>query len=240
MGLDARLRTSKLALITDLRTQRKDLREFIVEALRGGVDMVQLRDSDASTEQLVEAVALVRSAANQTGALVAVSRNLVAAKNSGVDVLHLGAADTTDEAGRDALHEHALLGRSVHTVEEITNSGADHLFVGPVFGPDTALAPLPGLDLVRRAIEIAPPSSIDAKPWFAVGGIDATNLDQVLATGARRVAVAGAIGSADDPQAVATALKDRLVEAWNADAAMGAYALAAVGTSPHLTFRDEL
>ena len=84
----------------------------------------------------------------------------------------------------------------------------NYLTVGPVYGG------LPmgdaGLALVRHAAKVAPPSSVEAKPWFAVGGITAGNLDEVLDAGARRIAVSRAVTDADDPEAAAMALKDRL------------------------------
>ncbi|PRH78869.1 thiamine phosphate synthase, partial [Streptomyces solincola] len=65
----------------------------------------------------------------------------------------------------------------------------------------------PGLDLVRYAAGLARP-----RPWFAIGGIDAGNLDQVLDAGARRVVVVRALTEADDPAAAAADLAKRIRE----------------------------
>jgi thiamine-phosphate pyrophosphorylase len=85
-----------------------------------------------------------------------------------------------------------------------------------------------GLDLVRYAARVAPPSDLAAKPWFAIGGITTDNLDRVVAAGARRVCVVRPITQASDPQAAAQALTDRLRQAWHDDQAMQRYALAAL------------
>ena len=82
---------------------------------------------------------------------------------------------------------------------------------------------------MRYAAEVAPPHDLDAKPWFAIGGIDLGNLDDVLAAGARRVCVVRAITLADDPEAAARELSAPAAAAWRADPAMEQYALAAAG-----------
>jgi thiamine-phosphate pyrophosphorylase len=69
---------------------------------------------------------------------------------------------------------------------------------------------------------------VSAKPWFAIGGINAENLDEVLAAGARRVCVVRPITQASDPEAAARALSDRLREAWQRDPAMERYTFAAL------------
>jgi thiamine-phosphate pyrophosphorylase len=77
--------------------------------------------------------------------------------------------------------------------------------VGPIWEtPTKAGRPAAGLDYVRYAAAHA------TKPWFAIGGIDAENIGEVVAAGARRAVVVRAIRDADDPRAVASALKSRL------------------------------
>lgn len=229
MGLDSRLRVARLHLITTTRQQQGDFRDFVVAALSGGVDMLQVRDPQASDEQLLEALDIVRSAALQLRATCVVGRNAAVARRFEADVLHLGASDEMDGA-RTAVHSYGLLGRSVHDEQQLAAPGADYLFVGPVFDADPAdELEMPGLDLVRRAAELHPVGDPNATPWFAVGGIDAGNLDRVLEAGALRVAVSDAINEADDPQAAAAALSERLQQAWDANPAMESYTLGAFG-----------
>jgi len=138
------------------------------------------------------------------------------------DLLHLSERGEKASTARGHLHQWGLIGRSCHSVTQIDAAIADpdvnYLTVGPVYGG------LPigdaGLGLVRHAAKVAPSSSPDSKPWFAVGGITAANLDEVLGAGARRIAVSRAITEADDPEAAAMVLKDRLRHVWNEDPAM--------------------
>ncbi|MFZ0531253.1 MAG: thiamine phosphate synthase, partial [Propionicimonas sp.] len=94
----------------------------------------------------------------------------------------------------------------------------NYLTVGPVFGG--LPGGVAGLDLVRHAARVAPPAEPASKPWFAVGGVTAANLEEVLAAGARRIAVTRAITEADDAEAAALELKDRLRTAWSEDPKM--------------------
>lgn len=229
MGLSSRLKVAKLHLITDVRAKQGDFRDFVVEALRGGVDLIQIRDADAGTDALVKALEIAQSAALQLNATVVVGHDLAVAKTFGADVLHLGAAGESILAARTALPEHSLVGRSVHSANQLATAQADYLFVGPVFGGSRDGVDFPGLDLVRQAAQREPLGDREATPWFAVGGIKQGNLEQVIEAGALRVAVSSAITGADDPQAAAAALKQVLQQAWDARPELAGYALGAFG-----------
>ncbi len=82
---------------------------------------------------------------------------------------------------------------------------ADYIGVGPVHATPTKKGrPAVGLELVRYAAAHA------RQPWFAIGGIDETNIGEVVAAGATRIAVVRAIGDAPDPERAARALRDAL------------------------------
>ncbi|MCB0911090.1 MAG: thiamine phosphate synthase [Propionibacteriaceae bacterium] len=221
LGLATRLELARLLLITGARTEKDDLPDFADACFAGGVDLMQLRDPSADHDQLLAALRVMRSAALHYQGLVAVYESGPLAKEFGADVLHLPERGIAAAEARGFLHEWALVGRSCHTREQVdaalADPAVDYLNVGPVFAGPTADA---GLDLVRHTAAVAPPGEPSSKPWFAVGGITASTLDQVLAAGARRITVSRAITSADDPEAAAISLKDRLRHAWNEDPAM--------------------
>ena len=96
-------------------------------------------------------------------------------------------------------------GQSTHAPEEIDAAEADYIGVGPVHETPTKKGrPAVGLELVRYAAAHA------RQPWFAIGGIDETNVADVVAAGATRIAVVRAIGDAGDPERAARALRDAL------------------------------
>ncbi len=221
LGLATRLGLARLLLITGARTEQDDLPTFADACFAGGVDLMQLRDPSADHDQLLNALTVMRSAALHYQGLVSVYESEPLAKEFGADVLHLPERGIPAAEARGYLHEWALVGRSCHSREQIyaalADPDVDYLNVGPVFAGLTADG---GLDLVRHTAEVAPPGDPASKPWFAVGGITAGTLDQVLTAGARRIAVSRAITAADDPEAAAISLKDRVRHAWNDDPAM--------------------
>jgi thiamine-phosphate pyrophosphorylase len=219
-----RLATASLYLCTDARRECGDLAEFADAALAGGVDIIQLRDKGSAGEQQfgplearqeLEALAILADAARRHDALLAVNDRADIALAAGADVLHLGQDDLPLTVARDILGG-TLIGRSTHDAAQVKAAaaeaapkGPDYFCVGPCWPTPTKPGrPAPGLDLVRAAAE-----SATNKPWFAIGGIDAQRLPEVLAAGARRVVVVRAITGADDPRAAAQQLKSVLIAA---------------------------
>jgi thiamine-phosphate pyrophosphorylase len=189
----------RLYLITPARP---DLAGFLEAAVRGGVDMVQLREKDLPDAELLLVLRKARELTRRLGVPLVVNDRPDLAMLADADGVHLGQHDLpVDEARRFGLP----VGRSTHSREEIDAARADYLGVGPVWAtPTKSGRPGVGLELVRYASEHA------RGPWFAIGGIDRTNVEDVVAAGAERVAVLRAIGDADDPEAAARDLRQAL------------------------------
>jgi len=213
-----RLASARLYLCTDARRDRGDLAEFVDAALAGGVDVVQLRDKgpDGPLEARQELAALevLAEACARHGALLAVNDRADVALAAGADVLHLGQDDLPVSWARRVVGDEVVIGRSTHDPEQAdaaaVEPGVDYFCTGPCWPTPTKPGrPAPGLGLVRHAAERAR-SLGHGRPWFAIGGIDLTRLDEVLAAGAERVVVVRAITEADDPRAAAEAFARRL------------------------------
>ena len=215
-----RLAKASLYLCTDARRERGDLAEFADAVLAGGVDIIQLRDKGSPGEQRfgpleareeIEALATLADAARRHGALLAANDRADIARAAGADVLHLGQDDLPLLLARDILGPGPLIGRSTHDQAQVAAAVAeevDYFCVGPCWPTPTKPGrPAPGLDLVRAAARLR-----THKPWFAIGGIDAERLPEVLAAGARRIVVVRAITAADDPRAAAQQLKAVLTD----------------------------
>ena len=229
---------ARLYLCTDARQDTGDLAEFLEEVFAGGVDIVQIRQKEMDPDAELAALEVARTVARRHQRLVCVNDSAVLAGRFSADMLHLGQTDGTAADARRHLHEWAQIGRSTHAPAQTVAAVADPLVayfcVGPVYATSTKRDYDPvGLDLVRYAARVAPPADLSAKPWFAIGGINVDNLDQVLGAGARRIVVVRPITQAADPRAAAAALKQRLAAAWREDPGMRSYSLAAAGGLGH-------
>jgi thiamine-phosphate pyrophosphorylase len=118
----------------------------------------------------------------------------------------VGQDDIPAAEARRIMGPNAIIGLSTHSrgqIEAAASEPVDYISVGPIWETPTKEGrPATGLELVRTAAEVA------AVPWFAIGGIDPGNVDEVVAAGAERICVVRAIRDADDPRAAATALFD--------------------------------
>lgn len=209
----ARLAAARLYLCTDARTRQGDLPEFLDAVLAGGVDIVQLRDKGMEAAEELEHLAVFADACARHGKLLAVNDRADVAHAARAGVLHLGQGDLPVPAARAILGDGVLVGRSTHSPAEAeaaaVQEGVDYFCTGPCWPTPTKPGRhAPGLDLVRHTASLG----VD-RPWFAIGGIDLGNLDEVLAAGARRVVVVRAITQADDPGAAAAAFAERLDKA---------------------------
>jgi thiamine-phosphate pyrophosphorylase len=210
-----RLADAVLYLCTDARQRQGDLPEFLDAALRGGVDIVQLRQKGLEAAQELAYAEVFAAAAARHGALWSVNDRADLALAAAADVLHLGQDDLPVPVARRVLGAAPLVGLSTHDSAQLataaTAAGVDYFCVGPCWPTPTKPGrPAAGLPLLREAARLAPPGQ---RPWFAIGGIDAGRLEQVLAAGARRVVVVRAITEADDPRAAAAALRSALLAA---------------------------
>ncbi|URM91689.1 thiamine phosphate synthase [Streptomyces sp. MRC013] len=208
----ATLTDARLYLCTDARRRQGDLPEFLDAVLAAGVDVVQLRDKGMEAGEELEHLAVFADACRRHGRLLAVNDRADVAHAAASDVLHLGQGDLPVPAARAVLGDGVLIGRSTHAEAEVdaavAEPGVDYFCTGPCWPTPTKPGRrAPGLDLVRYA------ASLDQdRPWFAIGGIDAGNLDEVLDAGARRVVVVRAVTEADDPAAAAADLARRIRE----------------------------
>jgi thiamine-phosphate pyrophosphorylase len=189
----------RLYLIT---AARADLAGFLEAAIAGGVDIVQLRDKGLSDGEALRAIETAREVTRRLGVPLAVNDRPDLALLAGADLVHVG----QDDLPASAVRRFGLaVGLSTHAPDEIDTADADYIGVGPVYAtPTKAGRPPAGLELVRYAAAHA------RAPWFAIGGIDATNVHDVVAAGAERVAVVRAIGDAADPERAARELTEAL------------------------------
>jgi thiamine-phosphate pyrophosphorylase len=166
-------------------------------AVAGGVDVVQLRDHSLDDDGIRRAA----QAFQGLGVPFILNDRPDLAAELGADGVHLGQEDGDPPAGFAG-----IVGRSTHAPEQArAETRADYLSVGPVWRTPTKPGrPATGLDYVRWAAEHV------ERPWFAIGGIDASNTHDVVEAGATRIVVVRAILEAEDPEAAARGLREAL------------------------------
>jgi thiamine-phosphate pyrophosphorylase len=181
---------------------RPDLEEVLEASVRGGVDLVQIREKELADGELLARLVEAREVTRRFGVPLVVNDRPDLAVLCEADYVHVGQHDLPVSAARTF---GLRIGQSTHAPEEIEHAEADYIGVGPVHATPTKEGRAAvGLELVRYAANHA------RQPWFAIGGIDETNIRDVVAAGARRVAVLRAIGDAPDPESAARALRKAL------------------------------
>ncbi len=175
------------------------------EALAGGLPTLMLREKDLPNDQLLPIANRLRRATARAGALLLLNRNLEVARGVGADGVHLGVDGPTIAEARRALGSDARIGYSAHDINEALRAfedGADYVIFSPIFETPSKtgiLRPV-GLEALGRLAAEAP------GPVVALGGIDATQLPSVLASGASGVAVIRAIFGTASPREATRAL----------------------------------
>jgi thiamine-phosphate pyrophosphorylase len=199
----------QIHLVTDRKRARGgNLSHVVQEALLGGIDCVQVREKSGPARELYETVLELLPLARETGGNLLVNDRVDVALASGADGVHLAAKSLPPEVARELLGEKPLLGCSVHglrAAREAVGAGADYVTFGHVY-PTTSKPGLPPRG-VRELAEIV--ESVEV-PVLAIGGVDESNVHEVLATGASGIAVISTIMTARDPRLAAKRLRQAL------------------------------
>ena len=200
-----RLPRSHLYLVLEARPHGDDPRPLLEAALRGGVDIVQLRDKELADEALIAAAEPFRAACERYGALFVLNDRPELVEACGADGVHVGRTDTPVEEARALVGADRLIGLSASTLDELGDvTGADYVGVTAFATPTKADAVAGGLELLRAA------AATLTVPWFAIGGVQQSNVADVAAAGAPGVAVVRAIRDAADPETAARTLRREL------------------------------
>jgi thiamine-phosphate pyrophosphorylase len=199
-----RLGWARLYFVCEARPNGEDPERLLKAALSGGVGMIELRDREQPRNAIERSGQTFRRLADTYGALFIVNDDPHLAVELHADGVHLGQDDMAPADARAVVGPEGIVGLSTHSPEQLeaaSRQPVDYVSVGPVWETPTKEGrPGTGLEYVRAA------GSQSQLPWFAIGGIDATNIGQVVEAGAGRVCVVRAIRDAADPRAAAREL----------------------------------
>jgi thiamine-phosphate pyrophosphorylase len=200
-----KLETSRLYLCTGIRDGAEDLTRFLDTVLSNGVDIVQMREKDASEEDRREVAKVFRRLTDEHAALFVMNDDPDLAASCDADGVHLGQQDVPPEKAREILGDEFLIGRSTHAPDELERAldePVDYLGVGPVNETPTKPGRKGvGLEYVSFAAKTS------TKPFFVTGGMNIETIPAVLHAGASRVVVVRALTEAADPGTVAKEMR---------------------------------
>lgn len=176
--------------------------------LGGGCRWIQLRMKDASPEEIADTGRRMAAMCRRYGATFVVDDHVELVEAIGADGVHLGKNDMPVAEARRILGPDKIIGATANTLDDMliaVDAGADYIGLGPFRFTTTKekLSPVLGTDGYRRIMGAFRRHS--SLPVVAIGGITATDLDDIMATGVTGVAVSGALLTSDEP-AVTTRL----------------------------------
>ena len=175
-------------------------------ALEGGCRWIQLRMKDSSDDEVRKAAAEIQPMCKAHDAIFLLDDRVELAKELKADGVHLGKNDMPVDEARRVLGEEFIIGGTANTfddIERLARQGADYIGCGPFRFTTTKknLAPVIGIEGYRDIIEKMEAAGIDL-PVVAIGGITADDIDDILATGVRGIAVSGTVLRAENPVAM--------------------------------------
>ena len=212
--MKSRIPVPTLCLVTDRRlcsSGPQSLEKAVAGAVKGGVDLVQLREKDLPGGELLELGKMLRRV-TEGSALFFVNERVDVALACGADGVQLGEDAMPVEAARRVSGDGLIVGRSVHSLEgalDAEAAGADFLVVGTVF--TTGSHPDGKISGPQLLSEIAGRVGI---PFLGIGGIHSGNLHGVISSGASGAAVVSAVLGARDPEKATAQLKETMEAAW--------------------------
>ena len=209
-GVLARLEDARLYCVTSPPLQGLSYEETVEKALKGGADIVQLREKSIPAGEMTDLGKRLRDLCRHHEALFIVNDRLDVALASGADGVHLGQDDLPLKEARKIAEDlpDFIIGVSTHSLDQALKAqseGADYIGCGPIFStPTKPDYRAQGLDLIRQyrqQIHI---------PFVAIGGMDETNIEEAVSAGARCVAAVRAVFGNDDIEGAVRSLKSKI------------------------------
>ena len=170
--------------------------EVFTAAAEGGAKVIQIREKHWDKARICELVRACRPVADRYGVLVIVDDHADVARDAGADGVHIGQDDMSVAEVR-AISPELLIGKSTHNLEELLAAqaeGTDYLNIGPIYPTQTKSVSYPAVGL-EKLRELIPQVGI---PFSVMGGIKARHIPELLAAGARRIAMVTEITQAPD------------------------------------------
>lgn len=207
------LQGAVLYVLVDCRLPLDVFAERVQAISEGGVQWIQVRDKECTTQQLVAYTLRAMEVVDAKQTRIVVNDRVDVARAVQATAVHLGQEDLEVSVARRILEPRQMIGYSTHDLQQVQRGvalGVDYIGCGPTFVSQTKqFESFSGIAFLKQAAEWLLENE-PGLPAYAIGGIQLENLDQVLSTGIRRVAVSHAIWRSSEPKEVAKRFRDRL------------------------------
>ena len=209
MRKDSRKIGGLYLLVTEEYCRGRNIVNVVEEAISGGVDMIQLRQKERSGHDIGRTAKSLADICRKSGTPFIINDDPLLARDAGAHGVHLGQEDLkkfTVRQARDIMGDNSIIGLSAGSIKEVERANAeevDYVGFGPVF-PTAIKENCVGIQDVESVLKIA------KKPVFFIGGIGLENIDELLARGAKNIAVIRAITQADDIKSAVESLKNKI------------------------------
>lgn len=204
------IKLGRLCVITDTHTQNKYSHfELAKLAVKGGADIIQMRDKTISTSEFIRVAVRIRKLCNKHKVLFLINDRTDVAMASGADGVHLGKEDIPIKDAVKLLGKRKLIGGTAHSLKEAVQrekEGADYIGFGHIYPTSSKHKPEKpkGIDYLRNVVE-----KLNI-PVFAIGGINITNIDEVISTGVHGAAVIGSVAGSKEPSKAVKELRKKI------------------------------
>ncbi|MDQ6780484.1 MAG: thiamine phosphate synthase [Candidatus Eremiobacteraeota bacterium] len=206
----AALQRVRLYVITDAQPRVRPVEAFLERVIQAGAGMIQLREQHLEDGALLHLARRCAQVCRERGALFIVNDRVDIALGCEADGVHVGQDDVPVADARRMLGSQRLIGLSTHAPEQVDaaqQSGADYFAVGPVHATPTKPGrPAAGIALVEYAAARA------RLPFFAIGGLEPSNIGEVFAAGGDRVCVLRCVCQSPQPELAVRTLLERFGE----------------------------
>lgn len=192
-----KLKNFGLYFITDSKLTKKTAIEDVKAAIKGGVKIVQYREKDLSTKQMIEEAREIKQICKKSNVLFLINDRIDITIAVNADGVHLGQEeDMPYNIARNLLGKNKIIGLSAHSVRDALQNqkiGADYTSIGPIYHTTTKK--------IANTIGLEPINQLKNKlkiPFVAIGGINESNINEILKAGAKNVAIISGIVAKDD------------------------------------------
>lgn len=202
----------RLYLVTDDQQDTKTLIHVVTEAIAGGVTMVQVREKSDDIQRFITRALAVKKILQGTGVALIINDRVDVALAVDADGVHLGQSDMPATIARQLIGPNKLLGLSIETEQQLIEANSlplDYIGLSAIFATPTKtnIKKQWGIEGLQKAIQQS------QFPIVAIGGINSSNLDQVIKTNVDGIALVSAICHAASPKTAAIKLMQQITAA---------------------------